>query len=122
MDFLTDLITNEALQAAILTALGVVLTFILNRATGAFQAATGIQIEEKHMRALHSAILTGVQSGISDGVGAGVGTVKASAIAYAKRSVPDAIRALVPGDTVLDRIAERYVMEQMQRLSSKMID
>jgi len=116
VDFLTDLLTNEALQTAILALLGAALTFILNRASGAFQAATGVRIEEKHMRALHSAILTGVQSGMTDGVGAGADTVKASAIAYAKRSVPDAIRALVPGDTVLDRIAERYVMEQMRRL------
>jgi hypothetical protein len=94
----------------------IVLTIAIPFAALQFSRWTGVRIEEKHMRALHSAILTGVQSAIKDGAGAGANNVKASAIAYAKQSVPDAIRALVPGDTVLDRIAERYVMEQMQRL------
>jgi hypothetical protein len=101
------------LQTALLTFFGVLLTFILNRATGAFQAATGIRIEEKHMRALHSAIMTGVEAAMIDGPEAGIEVIKHRAVRYAQQSVPDAIRALVPGDGVLDRLAERYVREAM---------
>ncbi len=36
MDILTKLLTEEAFLNAVIAALGVVLTFILNRAVGAF--------------------------------------------------------------------------------------
>lgn len=111
LDLLSEFLTNDAVQTALLTIIGAVLTFILNRATGAFQAATGIRIEEKHMRALHSAIMTGVEAAMVEGPEAGVEVIKHRAVRYAQQSVPDAIRALVPGDSVLDRLAERYVRE-----------
>ena len=117
MDILGNLLTDQAFLNAIIAALGMVLTFFLNRAVGAFQAATGIRIEEKHMRALHSAIITGVESALKDGPEAGMDHIKASALSYAKQSVPDAIRALVPGDGVMDKLAERYVMERLARLN-----
>ena len=53
MDFLSQLFASADLQAVILSIIGLVLTFILNRAAGAFAAATGIQIEAKHREALH---------------------------------------------------------------------
>lgn len=115
MDILKTLLTDEAVLNLIIAALGMVLTIFLNRVAGAFQAATGVRVEEKHMRALHSAIITGVESALKDGPQAGVDHIKASALSYAKQSVPDAIRALVPGDGVLDKLADRYVMERLAR-------
>lgn len=115
LDLLSEFLTNEAVQTALLTIIGAVLTFIANRAAGAFQAATGIRIEEKHMRALHSAIMTGVEAAMIDGPEAGIEVIKHRAVRYAQQSVPDAIRALVPGDGVLDRLAERYVREAMAK-------
>ena len=110
-----DILSSPELQTALLTFFGVLLTFILNRATGAFQAATGIRIEEKHMNALHSAIMTGIEAAMVEGPKAGVEVVKARAVRYAQQSVPGAITALVPGDGVLDKLAERYVREAMGR-------
>ena len=48
-----------------------------------------------------------------EGPEAGIEVIKHRAVRYAQESVPDAIRALVPGDGVLDRLAERYVREAM---------
>ncbi|MBB3995320.1 hypothetical protein GGR95_002975 [Sulfitobacter undariae] len=116
MDIIKNLLTDEAFLNAAIAGLSLVLTFFLNRAVGAFQAATGIRIEEKHMRALHSAIITGVESALKEGPEAGIDNIKNSALRYARQSVPDAVRALVPGQGVMDKIAERYVMERLNRI------
>ncbi len=116
MEFLTNLLASEQVQTAILTVLGLALTFIANRAAGAFTAATGIRIEEKHQRALHEAIMTGVESAMVYGPEAGLGTFKAHVVAHLKTSVPDALKALTPGDGVLDRLIERYSREALAKL------
>ena len=112
----SDLISSPELQTALLTLFGAVLTFILNRAAGAFQAATGIRIEEKHQRALHSAMMSGAKAALRFGPEHGADVLKRLTLDYAQRSVPDAIRALVPGDGVLDDLAERYVREAMREV------
>ena len=53
MEFLSQLFASADLQAVIVGIIGMLLTYILNRAAGAFTAATGIQIEAKHREALH---------------------------------------------------------------------
>lgn len=116
-DILSEIFASEAVQTAILTIIGALLTFFANRATGAFQAATGIRIEEKHMNALHSAIMTGVEAAMVEGPEAGIEVIRHRAVRYAQQSVPDAITALVPGDGVLDRLAERYVREAMSKFT-----
>ncbi|OAN71539.1 hypothetical protein A8B82_04455 [Sulfitobacter sp. EhC04] len=116
MNIVGEFLANEAVQTAILSLLGIGLTFILNRLSGTFQAATGIRIQEKHMNALHSAILTGVEAALVDGPEAGLEVIKARAIRHVNQSVPDAIKALVPGDGVLDRLAERYYREALARI------
>ena len=112
----SDFISSPELQTALLTLFGAVLTFILNRAAGAFQAATGIRIEEKHQRALHSAMMSGAKAALRYGPEHGADVLKRLTLDYAQRSVPDAIRALVPGDGVLDDLAERYVREAMREV------
>lgn len=111
-----DAILTPELIAAILGLFAAILTFAITRASAAFTAATGTQIEAKHRTALHEALMSGAASAIEHGPREAVGTLKAHAIAHARESVPDAIRALVPGDTVLDTIAERYVLEAMARI------
>jgi len=109
-----DLLTY--ITPALVTLFGAALTFIINRGAGALQAAAGIDIEASHREALHSAIMTGVKAAVARGPVAGIDAVKAEALAYARASVPDAIRALVPGETVLDAIAERYVLERLEEM------
>ena len=49
-------------------------------------------------------------SAIKHGTGTGLATLKAHALAHARESMPQALKALVRG---LDRIAERYVTEAL---------
>ena len=113
-DFLAD---PEVLNT-ILMILGLILTFIINRAAGAFTAFTGIQIEAKHRDALHSAIKTYVESSLKHGHDVGIDYLKANTLDYLKRSIPDALAALVPGDGVLDKLVERYAAEALATLGT----
>ncbi|WP_323764604.1 hypothetical protein [Marinovum sp.] len=115
MDTLKTLLSNAELVELLLAGIGVVLTLLINRAAGALEAATGIRIDAAHREALHSAIRSGIEAALEEGPEAGLGDIKAAAIAYAHRSVPGAIRALVPGEGVLDALALRYYREAMQR-------
>lgn len=115
MDILTSLVADAGLQEALMGVFGILLTIIINRAAGAFQAATGIAIEREAREALHSAIRSGVEAAIEGGPEAGLDEIKAHAVYHAQQSVPDAIAILVPGDGVLDRLAVRYYREAMER-------
>jgi len=116
MDFLSQLFASADLQAVIVGIIGMLLTFILNHAAGAFAAAIGIQIEAKHREALHQAIMTSVESGMKYGPDVGLDTLKAHVVVYLQESVPDALTALTPGDGVLDRLIERYAREALAKL------
>ncbi|AKO96840.1 hypothetical protein MALG_01664 [Marinovum algicola DG 898] len=115
MDTLNIILSNAELAELLLAAIGIVLTILINRAAGAFEAATGLRIDEGHRRALHSAIRSGIEAALEDGPEAGLDEIKAASVDYAHRSVPGAIRALVPGEGVLDALALRYYREAMQR-------
>lgn len=101
-----DVVT--ALLAEVLPVLlelaGLVLAAALARAAVWAQRRFGIEIEAQHRAALHRAILTGLESAIAAGATGGTART-ALAIAHARASVPDAIRALKPGDGVLASIA-----------------
>jgi hypothetical protein len=116
MDFLSQLFASADLQAVIVGIIGLVLTFILNRAAGAFAAATGIQIEAKHREALHQAIMTSVESGMKYEPDVGFDTLKNHVRRYLQESVPDALTALTPGDSVLDLLIERYARKALAKL------
>lgn len=116
MDFLTNLLASEQVQTALIGIIGLVLTVIINRAAGAFTAATGLEIEAKHRAALHEAIITSVQSAMQHGVAEAGETMKAHVMTHLRRSVPDALKALTPGDGVIDRLIDRYAAEAMARL------
>lgn len=116
MDFLNQLFASADVQAVIITIIGLLLTIIVNRAAGAFTAATGLQIEARHREALHEAIMTAVESGLQHGPDVGFGTLRTHVVAHLQESVPDALTALTPGDGVLDRLIERYSSEVFAKL------
>ena len=116
MDILKSILADAGLQEALLGLFGIILTIIINRAAGAFTAATGIAVEREAREALHSAIKSGIEAAIAGGPDAGIEQIKAHAIFHAQQSVPDAIEQLVPGDGVLDRLALRYYREAMERV------
>ena len=93
----------------ILGILAPILTALIGWAAAAINRKTGIDIEEKHRLALHSAIMTGVRLALAKGM-TGPSVVTA-ALDHARLSVPDAINALGAGKTVLINIAEAKMQE-----------
>ena len=116
MDLIKQLLTSEEFLGAIIAGIGLVLTFIINRAAAAFTLATGIQIEKAHRDALHTAIKSAVESALFHGPDVALGTLKAHVVQHLRESVPDALAALVPGDGVLDRLVERYAREALNKI------
>ncbi len=116
MDWITGLFANPEMTGLIITVFGVVLTAIINRAAAAFMLATGIEIERKHREALHEAIKSGVESTMRHGAKTGANTVKAHVVQHLRESVPDALAALSPSDTVLTRLIDRYAREALSRI------
>lgn len=100
-----DVVT--ALLAEVLPVLlelaGLVLAAVLARAAVWAQRRFGIEIEARHREALHRAILTGLEAAIA--AGAPGDLARDAAVSHARASVPDAIRALKPGEGVLASIA-----------------
>lgn len=104
-------LTPELIGTIIIGLLGV-LSFILQR-------YTGIKIEEKHKRDLHDALMSGVMAAVVHCPSAGLDVLKLQGIRHAQHSVPGALKALIPGDTVLDTIAARYVTEAMAKMNGR---
>lgn len=116
MDYLRQLLALPELQSLILAVIGLVVTLILNRAADAFRRLTGIQIEARHREALHEAIKSGVASAIFHGPDVALGTLKTHVVQHVRESVPDALKALTPGDGTLDRLVERYAREALNKI------
>lgn len=81
------------------------LTFVSSR----IYRATGVLIEEKHLRTLQSAIRTGTLAAMERGLTREVLTETVTA--YVRASVPDAIAALKPSDGVLSTLIAARVAE-----------
>ncbi|WP_240335380.1 hypothetical protein [Pseudotabrizicola algicola] len=116
MDILQQLLASAQVQDLLMTIIGLVLTFIIGRAAAAFTLATGIRIEQAHQESLHRAIKTAVESAIFHGPNVALGTLKAHVVQHLRESVPDALKALTPGDGVLDRLVERYAREALNKI------
>lgn len=105
----------EIIQPHLLEIFGLFITAIISLAAAQFRVWTGVQIDEKHLRALHSAILTGAEDAIGGGFEPEMAVQKA--IAYAHASVPDAIHALNPSGGVLNTLATRYAQQALRRFA-----
>ncbi len=105
---------TQQLLAAILPALGLVITALLTWAANELHKRTGIEIEAKHRAALQSALMNGIlfalqKSGWVSGQPI-TPTIMATARSYVESSVPDALRkfdidpAAAAGQAILDRL------------------
>ena len=92
-----------ALLPHVLEVLALVLTLIIGWAAKRFRDWTGIQIEEKHQRALHQAAMTAATAAIARGM-EGVKAVEFVDV-YVRASVPDAVAALQPSTGIMSEIA-----------------
>jgi hypothetical protein len=118
MDLINNVLANTDIQTLLISAFGLLLTFIINRAAGVFTAATGIAVQARHREALHEAIKSGVESAILHGPQVAFEIVKAQVIQHLRESVPDALKALTPGDGVIDRLIERYTLQALNKVRS----
>lgn len=99
---------NEFLQAAVMPHIfeitSVVLTGVITVAAQAIRKWTGLKIEEQHRRALHSAVMTGIEAAVM-----GKRTdeqVVAAAVEYARTlGAPDAVKALKVKPAALEQLA-----------------
>ena len=98
-----------AIAPQILTAVGALLTVLIGWAADTARRKWGIQIEQAHREALHSAIMTGVKLALQRGMS---GPQAAElAVGYARASVPDAIAALGARDDVLANLARAKLQD-----------
>lgn len=98
-----------AIAPQLLTAVGALLTVLIGWAADTARRRWGIQIEQAHREALHSAIMTGVKLALQRGMS---GPQAAElAVGYARASVPDAIAALGARDDVLANLARAKMGE-----------
>lgn len=74
-----------------------------------FHKWTGIQIEEQHRAALHSALMTGARAALSRGLN--VQQAAEAAVGYAQSSVPGALARLKPTEVVLSNLARAKVAQ-----------
>lgn len=104
----------------ILTVLSTILTTVLVRGSTLIKQRWGVEIEEKHRDALHSAIMSGLRSALQRGEKDDEAI--SSAITYAHESVPDAIKALKPASTVLSSIATAKLREVSDFVTEKIAE
>ena len=103
----------EALSPLLLAAVAALLTLFLGWLTVTFHRQFGTEIEAKHREALHSAMMMGVSRATElDG---DPNAITREALAYAKRSVADAIRALGANDDILWDLAEAKIRQVIGR-------
>jgi len=74
-----------------------------------YKLAGKLQIEEKHMRALHSAAATYAENAIMRGVDVANDQLGADFMLYARESIPDALEFLHPSFEVAANIVRRYL-------------
>lgn len=102
----------QALAPVMSTAADHLVELILVSIAAMIKKYVGVQIDEKHMRALHSAALTGVKVAIETGLTGD--RVRDAALKYVRTSVPDAVKRLVGGkDTLLGQIVESKMSDAL---------
>ena len=100
----------EALTPAIVAFITALLGYVLVAAEVRLKRITGLQIEEKHRLALHSALESGVEIAFARIAGklspeAMRFELTRIVMDYVNLSVPDALKALAPSETLLRELA-----------------
>jgi hypothetical protein len=103
----SDLLT--AVTPGLIDLASVALTALIGLAAVRFQRWTGIQIEARHREALHSAIMTAARVAVDRGLTRDVATEFVAA--YARASVPDALKRLSPSAETMDALIRSKLLE-----------
>ncbi|KQI67989.1 hypothetical protein AN189_13025 [Loktanella sp. 3ANDIMAR09] len=111
MSFLLNL--WAVLEPVVIAALGAILTTYIAKAANEFRRRTGMEISRAHQVALHEALISGLRATLRESPSAGLELLKASAIAHARQSVPDAIAYIKQAnDQTMGTIVTRYLQEE----------
>lgn len=100
----TLLALQELLLSFIAFVVAVALPWVIRKASKLFK----VQIEERHRKALHEAILTYSENAVRGGISVANETALRSLVSYLRQSVPDALATLAPSDDVLLALLRRY--------------
>lgn len=99
-----------ALMPVLTDALSIIVMALIAFAAQRFARWTGVQIEEKHMRTLHSAIMTGIRQALAKGLEGNFAVH--DAILWAETTgAPDAIKALRVDQIDLKYLASAKLQE-----------
>lgn len=96
-----------AAQPYALEVFGLGLSAVIGWAAVRIGRKTGLEIEEKHRLALHTALMTAARLALAKQL-TGAAAIEL-ALDYAKRSVPDAIRKLNPPQAVIESLAKSKI-------------
>lgn len=92
-----------------LQIIAAVLGFVILRAAEAARRRWNIEIEARHREALHRALMSGISAAMTRGLRGSA--VIDPALAHARASVPDALAALQPEQSVLLALAAAKLRE-----------
>lgn len=118
MGSIGNLEMNDVIQALHMSGLFLLehlLEIFAGIAVVAIRRWTGIQIEEKHMRALQSAVLNGVRLAIEGNLTGE--NLRRAAIQYIKQSVPDALDSLGANS---EGFLEKLVMAKIHEVTKEL--
>jgi hypothetical protein len=110
----------EPLLPMLLQGISAILGILLIHITSTVKTRWGIEIEARHREALHAALMSGIRAALSRNM-SGQAAITA-AIQHALKSVPDAVAALEPENSVLVNIAEAKLREAMDGMPSIVTD
>lgn len=111
----------EPLLSTLLQGISAILGILLIRITSTAKTRWGIEIEARHREALHAALMSGIRAALSRNM-SGRSAIISAAIQHALKSVPDAVAALEPENSVLVNIAEAKLREAMDGMPSIVTD
>lgn len=109
----------SALAPHLLDAAGILLASVMTLLTLAAKKAFGLEVEKRHAEKVHGALMSGLKAALEKGPQAGREALVEAAIEYAKESVPDALKALKPPESVLRDLATSKIGQAKAMISAK---
>ena len=101
--------TVPGLLDAVITLVGIIALWIINTVAAKVNIWLGVQIEDKHLRTIHGALMTTVRRGIKYGKKEHV--IVAESIAYVEQNLPDAMKVLAPSRDTLSAMAQSKIYQ-----------
>lgn len=116
MEHFNQLMTD--LLPSLIGALSILIGAAITWGARVFSVKTGLEIEQKHRDALHSAVMSGVNAALTDGPRAAREEIVDRVIGYVEGAVPDALEKLGPSNFILRKLVEGKINDAMAKLKA----